>query len=218
MVLTTYPNAFVFEGGKPVHKPTTAKVLALVVAKGARFEPERLALGFEGHPVDVDWPVPGFHVGAGCLFAPGRFALDFPYDPALYFHGEEQSLALRLYTHGWDIFHPPGMPIYHLYNDANSVDRRPLHWDQEEDAARRVKWTELEGISRQRLAAIVGGAPLGVYGLGRERSLADFAAFSGIDYARRRVKMRAYEPRQLVGARASMRLTTTTSKLGNWSG
>jgi hypothetical protein len=220
VVLSTYPSPFVFEDGKPVRKPVTQKVLALVVIKGKGFIQGHWTVPFEAHPVETDDPMPGYHLGAGCLFATGRIALDFPYDPALYFHGEEHSLALRLFTSGWDIFHTPGMPIFHLYTQhAIGVDR-PLHWDVEEDAQRRVKWGVLEERSRARMGALVSGAPLGVYGLGSERTLADYAAFSGIDYPRRRVEMRAYQPARSAprAVAASFQLGTTTSKRENWSG
>jgi hypothetical protein len=192
--ISAYPHPFVLEDGKPVHKPTTPHVLSHVVKPGAAFEAGHPVLGFEAHPVDRGEPVPGFHLGAGCLFAPGHIAQDIPYDPHLYFHGEEQALALRLFTHGWDIFHVPGLPVYHLYNAPGSgAPARPMHWDPAHDAHRRVTWHEREQRSRQRLSALVEGAPLGVYGLGRRRSLADYADFSGIDYAARTLAPRAFQ-------------------------
>lgn len=195
VVLSAYPNAFVFEGGQPVPRRTTHKVLAHVVKPGVQFAPDHPVLGFEAHPVETDVPVPGFHLGAGCLFAPGRFVLDFPYDPFLYFHGEEQALAARLYTHGWDIFHVPGLPILHLYNDGSAGGPpRPLHWDAAHEAGRTVPWWQLEQRSRARLAALVEGRPLGAYGLGRERTLAQYAQWCGIDYAGRTLGAQAYRP------------------------
>ena len=58
-----------------------------------------------------------------------------------------------------------------------------------------MDWWTLEQRSRARLQALVAGADLGVYGLGRQRSLADFAAFSGIDYAARTLAPAAFTPR-----------------------
>ena len=195
VVLSAYPNAFVFEGGEAVRRPATGKVLAHVVKPGTTFEPDHPVLGFEAHPLDSDMPVPGYHLGAGCLFAPGRFVQAFPYDPWFYFHGEEQALAARLFTHGWDIFHVPGLPVYHLYNNPESgAPPRPMHWDGLLDAKRAQNWWALEQRSRGRLAALVAGERLGVYALGRARSLADYAAFSGIDYTARVVEPRAYRP------------------------
>jgi hypothetical protein len=195
LVLSAYPNAFVFQEGRPQYRPTTDKVLAHVVKPGTQFADDHLVLGFEAHPVGSSVPVPGFHLGAGCLFAPGAFATTFPYDPQFYFHGEEQALALRLYTHGWDIFHMPGLPVWHLYNNAESgAPRRPLHWDEDVDRQRSRTWWELEQHSRRRLGDLAGGKPLGVFGLGRERSVADYAAFSGIDYAARTLAPQAFKP------------------------
>ncbi len=192
-VISAYPHPFVLQNGVVVHKPTTPQVLAHVLKPGVTFEADHPVLAFEAHPVATDAPVPGFHVGAGCLFAPGRFAQALPYDPHYYFHGEEQALAARLYTHGWDIFHTPALPIYHLYNTPEAgAPPRPLHWDAETDRQRSQTWWTLEQRSRARLGALVRGDDLGIYSLGLVRSLADYAAFSGIDYAARTLAARAY--------------------------
>lgn len=195
LALSAYPNAFVFEGGRPVRRPSTDKVLAHVVKPHTGFEAGHPVLSFEAQPVNQDAPLPGFHLGAGCLFAPGGFVQAFPYDPWFYFHGEEQALAARLFTHGWDIFHVPGLPVYHLYNTGGSgMPPRPMHWDDSQDTQRSQSWWALEQRSRTRLAALLTGAPLGVYALGRDRSMADYAAFSGIDFLARTLGPRAYHP------------------------
>jgi hypothetical protein len=203
LVLSAYPNAFAFEGGQVIRRPCTDKVLAHVVKPGSGFEPDHPVLGFEAHPVDQNTAVPGFHVAAGCLFAPGQFVQAFPYDPFYYFHGEEQALAARLFTHGWDIFHMPSQPVYHLYNTGESgAPPRPMHWDAAHDTQRQLTWWTLEQRSRARLAALLVGEPLGVYGLGRVRSMADYAAFSGIDYAARTLAPRAFRPLGTAAAQA----------------
>jgi hypothetical protein len=192
-VISTYPEAFRFVDGQPVRKGESRAVLVQAVKRDTGFERGHEVLSFEAHPVEHAEPVPAFHVGAGCLFAPGRIAQHFPYDPWLYFHGEEQALALRLYTHGWDLFHMPGLPIHHLYNDAASgAPPRPLHWDAQHEAGREVDWWTRELRSRRRLGALIAGQDLGAYALGRVRSLADYAAFSGIDYAARALGSAAY--------------------------
>ncbi|NML42774.1 hypothetical protein HHL11_03355 [Ramlibacter sp. G-1-2-2] len=196
IVISSYPPAFAFEAGRPVLRGPGGGVLAHVLKPGVAFEADHPVLSFEAHPVDGEAPLPAFHLGAGCLFAPGRFAQAFPYDPWFYFHGEEQALALRLYTHGWDLFHMPRLPIRHLYNDAQSgAPPRPLHWDAAHEALRSEPWWAREQRSRDRLAALVAGEPLGAYGLGCQRSVADYAAFSGIDYAARTLAPHAFTPK-----------------------
>jgi hypothetical protein len=195
VAITAYPNPFVFEGDRPVRKAATEKVLAHVVKTGTGFEADHPVLSFEAHPVERDEPMAGFHLAAGCLFAPGEIVQALPYDPWFYFHGEEQAYAVRLYTHGWDIFHMPGLPLFHLYNTPGSgAPARPMHWDEQHDRERARTWWDLEQRSRARLEALLDGAPMGVYGLGKARTMDDYAAFSGIDFRMRTIASRAYRP------------------------
>ena len=85
VVLSSYPNSFVFQDSRPVRRPATDKVLAHVVKTGSVFEPDHPVLAFEAHPLDRDRPVAGFHVGAGCLFAPGSFRAELPLRPVVLF-------------------------------------------------------------------------------------------------------------------------------------
>jgi hypothetical protein len=194
-ILSSYPNAFVWRDGHPVARPVTQRVLALVAKSPAEFAADHPVLMFEGVAVERDEPVAGFHIAGGCLFAPGRIVQELPYDPFLYFHGEEQSVALRAWTRGWDIFHVPGLPLYHLYTEAGAPTR-PMHWSPEQDQQRARRSADLERAARARLARILWGSEdFGAYGLGSVRSLAEYAAFSGIDYAERRIEPRATKAR-----------------------
>ncbi len=93
-------------------------------------------------------------------------------------------MAARAYTHGWDIFHVPALPIYHLYDTGGSEAPRPKHWTEGHDKQRPVRWWVLEERSKARVSALLcEGKNLGVYGLGTQRTLADYARFCGIDYA-----------------------------------
>ena len=195
VLISSYPNPFVIRDGDVMTQPSTDKVLAHVVKPGAEFDAGHLVLGFEAHPLEQDEPAPGMHLGAGCIFAPGRFVQAFPYDPWFYFHGEEQALTMRVFTHGWDIFHMASLPVYHLYNNEGSgAPPRPMHWDVAENEQRQQNWWELEERSKHRLTALLTGQPLGVFGLGTARSLADYARFSGIDYEARTIAEIARRP------------------------
>lgn len=190
-IITCYPNPFDWVDGEAHPRTVSDKVLAHVVKQDQSFSTDHPVLYFESVPVNTDHAVLGMHLGAGCLFAPGEIIQALPYDPYLYFHGEEQAYALRAWTRGWDIFHVPGVRMYHLYTDPQAAPR-PLHWSDELDQQRVTRSAALDLAAQQRLRSLLWeGNDLGVYGLGTVRSLENYAEFSGIDYARRQIEDRA---------------------------
>src|SRR5262249_9756999 len=58
-----------------------------------------------------DRPIPGAFASACMYFAPASIIKDVPYDPNLYFFGEEISLTVRFWTHGYDLYHPNKLVI-----------------------------------------------------------------------------------------------------------
>jgi len=127
-----------------------------------------------------------FLMAAGCIFTRGSFVDEIPYDPNYYFYGEELSMALRAFTHGFSFFHIPNVPLFHLYTDTSNVPRK-LHWDPEDDKNRAIKWHELEQKSLDRLDDLFAGNIEGSMGLGAERSLEDYAVISGVDLKNKKV-------------------------------
>lgn len=185
VILSTYPAPYELVEGRPVRRPFPGHALVLEPRPGQVLQPQSPVLGFRSRPVATRAALPGCHVGAGCLFSRSSLLAEVPHDPWIYFHGEEQNLAVRAWTGGWDILHPPELPIYHLYHRG---DERPVHWDQGDDQDRPVRWWELEQRSQLRMRALLyEQADLGAYGLGRARSLQDYAAFCGIDYPNQRI-------------------------------
>ena len=74
-----------------------------------RFIPEG-AVFFLPASID-DWqqrdePIPARFYSAHFCFTIGKFCKEVPHDPNYYFHGEEISIAVRAFTHGYDLFHP----------------------------------------------------------------------------------------------------------------
>lgn len=121
-------------------------------------------------------------ISAGMLFAPGSIVEEVPYDPHLYFTGEEISLGARLWTHGWDIYCPNQVIAYHNYSKQ---EERPRHWVDQTD------WTELSRRSHRRIRHILkietssGGEALTEierYGLGAARTLEEYESLSGLDF------------------------------------
>jgi hypothetical protein len=121
-------------------------------------------------------PYAARHVAAGFIFASGRAIIDVPYDPNFYFSGEETSMAIRYYTHGYNIYHPSENFLWHYYTRKDC----PKHW-------RDNKAGNFISKSKDRLMALVGlkkDYDLGTFGIGSERTLEDFKKYSGIDFER----------------------------------
>ena len=125
-------------------------------------------------------------MAAGCIFVRGSFVKEIPYDGNYYFYGEELSMALRAFTHGYSFFHIPDVPLFHLYTDLSNIPRK-LHWDPEDDKDRAIKWNELEKKSLDRLDDLFAGKIEDSMGLGEKRSLNDYANLSGIDLEQKKV-------------------------------
>ena len=122
-------------------------------------------------------PYKAVHVAAGFIFAAGSFVKDIPYDPDFYFSGEETALAVRSFTHGYNLYHPHKIILWHYYGRKD----QPKHWTDNKD------WGELGKVAKSRLNCLLGrnnDYKLGKYGLGKVRTLEDFQNYSGIDYKR----------------------------------
>jgi len=142
-----------------------------------------------GHAPETMGPIPqpaGFCAG-GFLFGDSRWINEVPYDPYLYFLGEETTLAVRLYTHGWDIFTPTDVLVYH---DYNSGPERPRHWIDQPD------WVRLNERSLKRVRHLLAIetskdpevlAEIDRFGLGKIRTLVDYQRFAEIEFAARRL-------------------------------
>ena len=127
-------------------------------------------------------PQPNASVSAGFLFVPAVAFNSVPYDPHLYFHGEETSLPARLWTHGWDAYSPDDVLIYHFYGQSRE---RPRHWTDNPDWAPRSE-RALSGI-RDLLGVETSSDPLeGTeiehYGLGLVRSLDEYQHYADVDF------------------------------------
>lgn len=179
-VLSAYPFAWNIKNGENIKQPQPGIVNVLRPKFSGPLPDHDPTFSFEGHSIKSSIPIKGFHIAGGFIFAPSNFFLEVPYDHALYFIGEEQNLAIRAFTRGWDIYHTLDVPLYHLYY---SKENRHLHWDVEDDQLRQFRWTELDKKSKQRMCDLVyNNKDLGVYGLGNVRTLHEFSEFSGIDY------------------------------------
>jgi hypothetical protein len=182
-ILTTYPYRFDIIDGKPQYAENAGQTaLVLRPHPETALTPDNTVMRFQGRHLFTTQHVPGCHIAAGFLFCAGKFVEEVPYDPYLYFHGEEQSLAVRAFTRGWDIFHPMLLPLYHLYK-SEGTPHDSHHWYGDVDTRRSFRSTYLTERARLRLNRLLAGDGLpGAYGLGTERTMEEFRTLSGIDY------------------------------------
>lgn len=189
-IISTYPYGFnIDENGNVVFKkPSGKSVLVLRPKEECILSQDSFVLQFRAQHITSDEAITGCHIAAGFLFAKGDFIEEIPYDPYLYFHGEEQSLALRAYTKGWDIYHPTWIPLYHLYKNMDT-SYNTHHWHGEVSKQRDLDWTHLQQRSKERLKKLIKGElNNSTYGLGTTRSMEEYIEFSGIDYFNHTIK------------------------------
>lgn len=120
-----------------------------------------------------DRPIPARFYSANCTFAHGTLVREVPHDPHIYFIGEEFSIAVRAYTHGYDLFHPNQSVLWHEY----TREGRNKHWDDHET------WWKIQEQSQAYLDFLFKQQPDVTeykYGFGTVRTVADYEQYSGV--------------------------------------
>ncbi|TAN57252.1 MAG: methyltransferase domain-containing protein [Rhodospirillales bacterium] len=187
-LLTTYPLGYV--------PPDKLDKPALTLLKAGSFNKEGVLLNksrsfaIEDGP---EHPMPTMLYAAGFAFSSSKVLEEVPYDPLIYFQGEEISMAARLWTHGWDLFAPNKLVLFHAYTKTTE---RKKAWHDNKD------WPKLNNLAYARVAHLIGSAvttkedvlkDIDRFGLGQARSLEDYQKASGIDFRNRTVSPLAEE-------------------------
>lgn len=129
-------------------------------------------------------PVPSRFYSAHFCFTLGKFSKEVQHNPNYYFHGEEISIAARAYTHGYDLFHPHKVVIWHEYTRRG----RAKQWDDDK------KWGEKNStchLLNRKLFAMDGDKQEGhdeKYGFGKIRTLKQYEEYSGLLFSKRAVQ------------------------------
>jgi hypothetical protein len=129
-------------------------------------------------------PLRARFLSAGFLFACGTFVSEVPYDPELYFLGEEAAMTLRAFTHGYDLFHPSETVVWHDYVRKQGIK----HWDDHTEANKTpAAWTERDLQSKNKIRRLLSGEPVDAFGLGSVRTLREFEEYAGLSFHQRKV-------------------------------
>ena len=137
-------------------------------------------------------PASRFLSGHFC-FADGHWAKTVLHDPDIYFSGEELNLTVRSYTHGYDLFHPHKLVVWHatMREERDGI----LVWDDQHK--RGEDWWTQQNIARAKIRQLLGtednGFDLTGFDLGTERTLRDYEKYAGINFKKRAVQRFTYE-------------------------
>ena len=149
-------------------------------------QPERV-------PAIRDVPMLQPYWAAGFSFARGHFVHRVRYDCCLpmVFMGEEISIGVRAWTHGYDMYAPQASVLFHEYAQKSSRRRHvPKFWESK--GARRANGQK----SLRRLTSLIKMAPpdmpddwdrtkASLYGLGTDRPVDLFYKLALVDVSRR---------------------------------
>lgn len=132
----------------------------------------------------IEAPVPARFYSAHMTFTLGAFSKEVQHNPDYYFHGEEISIAVRAYTHGYDLFHPHRVVIWHEYTRKG----RTKQWDDDKEwGNKNIK----SHLTNRKLFGMDGESQAGhkgKYGFGSIRSLQDYESYAGLSFGNRAVQ------------------------------
>jgi len=118
---------------------------------------------------------------------------EIPFDPHIYFRGQELVYSARLWTHGWDLFHPDEAVIYHAWHAKRRKAKDAEDYKAISDAAE---------IGKKRVWHLLGLkitedkkalAEISRYNMGNKRDISDFWEFAGIDLKKNTISSNAAE-------------------------
>jgi glycosyltransferase involved in cell wall biosynthesis len=133
---------------------------------------------------ELDAPIPARFYSAHFAFTLGSFVKEVPHDPEYYFHGEEISIAVRAFTHGYDLFHPHKVVAWHEY----TRNGRTKQWDDDPTWGSKNEYCHLKNRKLFEMDGEVRDIDFGIYGFGSERTLADYERYAGINFKTRAVQ------------------------------
>lgn len=150
---------------------------------------------------ELNEPMRARFFSAHFAFADGIFAEEVQHDPEYFFHGEEISIAVRAYTHGYDLYHPHRLIAWHEYTRKG----RTKVWDDHTTAQKNKGRVELDWVQRNDLChkrnrilfGMDGEDPkqidFGKYGFGTERTVLEYEQYAGISFKYRGVQQKTID-------------------------
>ena len=135
---------------------------------------------------DLDKPVPSRFMSGHFSFGPNKWAKEIKHDTDIYFSGEELNLTVRTFTHGYDLFHPHKLVIWHATMREERAGK--LAWDDQSKAGNPIWWKKQDqgrAKIRKLLRVEDNDFDLTGYDLGTKRTLRDYEKYAGIHFKKK---------------------------------
>ncbi|MFK7775828.1 MAG: GlcNAc-transferase family protein [Saprospiraceae bacterium] len=132
----------------------------------------------------IDAPVPARFYSAHMTFTLGEFSTEVQHNPEYYFHGEEISITVRAYTHGYDLFHPHRAVIWHEYTRKG----RTKQWDDDKEWVNKNVKSHLTNRKLFGMDGETQEGHEGEYGFGTVRTLEDYEKYAGLSFVKRAIQ------------------------------
>lgn len=110
----------------------------------------------------------------GFIFSEGKWIVEVEQDPEHYYTGEEFALAIRSYTHGYDIYTTSQIVAWHRAHPV--APKKHYNNNPEEISIGRHRH------AMERLRMLVEKEDLGKYGFGTVRTIEQYGEFARIDF------------------------------------
>jgi glycosyltransferase involved in cell wall biosynthesis len=133
-------------------------------------------------------PIPSRFISGHFAFANTEWAKEIKHDVDIYFSGEELNLTVRSFTHGYDLFHPHKLVIWH----ATMREERDgkLIWDDQ--YKRGEDWWTAQNNARAKIRQLLRtedtGYDLTGVDLGTVRTLRDYEKYAGVHFKKKAVQ------------------------------
>ncbi|NDJ56607.1 glycosyltransferase [Enterobacteriaceae bacterium 4M9] len=180
-VLSCYPPGYTFNKAEQEERQSyTSRVVF------AGFNNDKIPK-FKPHIFTASAPLRTCFLAGGYIFADGHFAKNVPNDPEIFFMGEEISMAVRAFTHGYDIWSPHITLLWHYYTRKD----HPKIWGDHSNEAKqkglvRQAWWEIDKTSKERIKNVIGLSEddevPAQFNLGNKRTIDEYQYRSGIDF------------------------------------
>lgn len=172
-LITQYPKPFWYEGDEEKIREHEEIVTQFCWIDKERFEKHRMPM--QGTVVNPEGNIFSISVSGGSIFVEGEFIKP---NKLIFSDGEEIFIAARAYTHGYDLFVPSKMFMYHLYYGPEGKNKRrlvPEDWLNETIILGQISGDEIRSV-------LTGPGLIGDGRLGTERTLAEYGEFCGLNF------------------------------------